>query len=293
MIKMEKPNRPASGKEKQVKVLILSGYGINSETESAHAFMLAGAIAEIVHINDLISKKKKMSDYDIMIFPGGFSYGDDTGSGQAYADKMRNNLWIELMEFIESGKLVLGVCNGFQIMVHLGLFPLKSGKYGERRHALLSNSQSRFECRDVHIKAAETNCVFTKNIDIAHLPISHGEGRFFCDKETFAALQQDNQIVFTYCTSDGEPARGHYPENPNGAMLDVAAICDHTGRLMGMMPHPERAIYTTSLPDFHMQKELARRDGRVLPELVEPNLMIFKNAVEFAGDKKRTGSSNK
>jgi len=261
-----------------VKVIIMSGYGINSETESKYVFERAGAKADIVHINDLISGRVKTPDYDIMMFPGGFSYGDDTGAGNAFANKVRNNLWKELMEFIDSGKLILGVCNGFQIMVNSGLF---SEDYGEIKHALLWNSSNRFECRDVYINGNSSKCIFTKNVGIAHLPVSHGEGKFFCDKETLAELKKNNQIVFTYCDEKGKNAGEKYPLNPNGAMEDIAGICDKTGRLMGMMPHPERALFSTSLPDFTFKKEATKRENKKIPELVESNFMIFKGAVDF------------
>lgn len=261
------------------RVLIMSGYGINCETESAHAFELAGAKSDIIHINDLISKKKKMSDYDIMMFPGGFSYGDDTGSGQAFADKIKNNLWNELLEFINSGKLILGICNGFQIMTHLGLFA--NEEFGKRINAMAANNSNRYECRWVHIKHNNTDCVFTKDIGITHLPVAHGEGRFFCSPEILKKLKDNNQIVFTYCDKGGNNADGQYPLNPNGSMQDIAGICDKTGRLLGMMPHPERAIYSISEPEFHLRKEKAKRNSREMPEFIESNLKIFKNAVNY------------
>jgi len=260
-----------------VKVLIMSGYGINCESESAHAFELAGAEPDIVHINDLIAKKKQMKDYDIMMFPGGFSYGDDTGAGNAYAERLRNNLWDHLMEFVKDKKLILGVCNGFQIMTNLGLFAMPDHMYGERINALDANTQNRYVCRWVHLKK-KSDCVFTKGIEITHLPVAHGEGRFVCDDETLWTLMRNNQVVFTYCDNEGNNPDG-YPLNPNGSVADVAGICDKSGRIMGMMPHPERAIYQTSDPEFHLSKELAKREGRVLPEIIESNLLIFKNAV--------------
>ncbi len=265
-----------------VRVLIMSGYGINCERESAHAFDKAGAESEIVHINDLISGKKKMSDFDIMMFPGGFSYGDDTGSGNAFANKIKNNLWKDLVEFIDSGKLILGICNGFQVMTHLGLF---AGECGKRINALEANNSNRYECRWVHLKNNSSKCVFTKDIDMTNLPIAHGEGRFFCDKETLDKLRENDQIVFSYCTKDGENADGKYPVNPNGAMDDIAAICDKGGRIMGMMPHPERAIYSLSDPRFHLKKEIAKRNNKEMPDLIETNFMIFKNAVDFVKNK--------
>lgn len=265
-----------------VNVLVMSGYGINSEKESAHAFERAGAKCEIVHINDLIIGVKKMKEYDILMLPGGFSYGDDTGSGRAFANKIRNNLWQELLSFIKSDKLILGVCNGFQIMAHLGLFAAKSEEYGKIVHVLEANSSNRFECRPVEIKTEKTKCVFTKGIKIMQMPVSHGEGKFFCEQKELEELKRNEQIVFRYCDSKGDEAQGRYPFNPNGALNDIAGICDGTGRLMGMMPHPERMLYNTSDPLFHLKKEAAIRRGEKLPELVEGNFMLFKNAVEFA-----------
>jgi phosphoribosylformylglycinamidine synthase subunit PurQ / glutaminase len=263
------------------KVLIMSGYGINCEKESAHAFDIAGAKTDIVHINDLIAGKKQISDYDIIMFPGGFSYGDDTGSGNAFANKIRNNLWTDLKTFIDSGNLILGVCNGFQIMTHLGLFALPDGEYGDKTHSMESNTNNRYECRWVNTKNISDKCIFTKGISNMHLPIAHGEGRFLCSDETMEKLKENGQIVFTYCDESGKPAEGIFPENPNGSMADIAGICDKTGKLLGMMPHPERAIYSANSPEFHKKKELARRNGNTMPEFIESNLMIFKNAVEF------------
>jgi phosphoribosylformylglycinamidine synthase len=257
------------------KVIIMSGYGINCEAESAYAFELAGAKAEIVHINDLISGRKSMKDYDIMMFPGGFSYGDDTGSGNAYANKVRNNLWGDIKAFIKDKKLILGVCNGFQVMTHLGLF---ADKLGERIHAMEANTQNRYVCRWVHIKSISTDCVFTRGVEINHMPVAHGEGRFYCDNETLKMLENSAQIVFRYCNADGTEENS-YPTNPNGSLNNIAGICDPTGRILGLMPHPERAIFSTSMPGFHLTKELALRRGQRVPLIVESNLKIFKNAV--------------
>ncbi len=259
----------------------MSGYGINCEEETAYAFEMAGAVAEIVHINDLILKNKKMEDYHIMVFPGGFSYGDDTGSGNAFANKIKNNLWADLMGFIDEGKLILGICNGFQILTNLGLFALPESRPGERNCALLPNIQNRYECRWVNIKNNSPKCVFTKGIDISYLPIAHGEGRFYCDEETLKKLKDNEQIVFTYCNNSGEPANGQFPINPNGAIFDVAGICDKSGRIMGMMPHPERALYTISQPNYHEQKVEAKKSGINLPDVIESNFKIFQNAVDF------------
>jgi phosphoribosylformylglycinamidine synthase subunit PurQ / glutaminase len=265
-----------------VKIIVLSGYGINSEAESAHAFSLAGGKSEIVHINDLIKGIKRLSEYDILFFPGGFSYGDDTGSGNAYANKFKNHLWNDLIDFIKAKKLILGICNGFQVMVNMGLFQIENEKIGQRNCALIDNTSARFECRDVFIKVNQkSNCVFTKGIDITHLVVSHGEGRFFCEEEFMEKLISNNQVVFNYCDEKGASAFLKYPLNPNGSIKDVAGICDPTGRIFGMMPHPERAIYSTSEADYHLKYEQNKRQGLKIPEYIESNLMIFKNAVNY------------
>lgn len=268
------------------KVIVMSGYGINCEHETANCFRVAGAEPEIVHINDLISGKKKMKDYHIMAFPGGFSYGDDTGSGNAYANKLKNNLWKDLMEFVDSGKLIIGICNGFQILTSLGLFALPKTEYGQRINAILWNSGNRLICRWVHLKhnTKKSKCVFTKGVGMIHLPIAHGEGRFYCDNKTLKALKDNGQVVFTYCDSEGRDANGAEPINPNGALADIAGICDRTGRILGMMPHPERALYMFHRPDYHLMKELAGRKGEKVPEFNEASLRIFKNAVDFVRD---------
>jgi phosphoribosylformylglycinamidine synthase I len=278
------------------KVLIMSGYGINCEEESKHAFELVGAKASVVHINDLIMKKDDINNYDIIMFSGGFSYGDDTFSGNAFANKIKNNLWKEFLEFIAAKKLILGVCNGFQVMTNLGLFATPSTEYGTRINALISNKNNRYECRWVNIKNQKpvesssnkesTNCVFTKGIDNTFIPIAHGEGQFYCDEKTLKILEENNQIVFNYCDSDGNEAKGQFPINPNGSMKDIAGICDKTGRIMGMMPHPERAIYSINRPDFHMIKETSKRANQKLPKIVESNLAIFRNAVEYSENTK-------
>ena len=269
------------GKIVKIKVLIMSGYGINCEKESAHAFNLVGAESEIVHINDLIDGTKSMEKYHIMMFPGGFSYGDDTGSGNAFSNKVRNNLWPELKKFIADGKLILGVCNGFQVMSNLGLFSVPITEYGTRINAMEANDSNRYECRWIHIKNNSEKCVFTKGLKTTHLPIAHGEGRFFCEEKILKELADNDQIVFTYCDEEGDDTNPDYPINPNGSLKNIAGICDKTGRLMGMMPHPERAIYSTSEPEFQLKRELAARKKTEVPGFIESNLTIFRNSVDY------------
>ncbi len=263
------------------KVLILSGYGINCERETKFAFNHVGAEAEIVHINDLISKEKNLEDFHILAIPGGFSYGDDTGSGNALANKIRLNLWEELKKFIDSGKLVLGICNGFQVLTNLGLLPAINKNYWERKVALTFNNSTRYECRWVDLKQNSSKCVFTKNISGLKCPVAHGEGKFFTDGETLKALKQKDQIVFSYVKPNGELANGEFPYNPNGALEDIAGICDDSGRVLGMMPHPERTIFMGNFPDFQLLKEKAKREGKEIPEYYEPAVIIFQNAVNY------------
>lgn len=264
------------------KVIIIAGYGINCEEESKHAFELAGAEANIVHINDLIAKKDSLENYQILMFPGGFSYGDDTFSGNAFANRVKNNLWNELQEFIQAGKLILGVCNGFQVMTNLGLFSTDGKEYGKRVNALVANETNRYECRWANIAIDQTtNCVFTKGLTQNDMPIAHGEGNFYCTDEMLQTLKANNQVVFRYVHSDGTAANREFPTNPNGAIDDIAGICDKSGKILGLMPHPERALYTINRPDFHQMKEEYKREGKELAELYMPNLTIFKNAVNY------------
>ena len=271
------------------KVLVLSGYGINCERETKFAFEHVGGEADIVHINDLISKEKNLSDYNILAIPGGFSYGDDTGSGNAMANKIRLNLWNELTEFINSGKLVIGICNGFQVLVNLGLLPALHKNYGEVKVALTHNNSTRYECRWVNLRKISNKCVFTKDISEMHCPVAHGEGKFFCDSSTLEDLEKNGQIVFAYSMPNGDSANGEFPFNPNGSLMDIAGICDGAGRIFGMMPHPERAVFTANSPDFQKAKEIAKREEINLPEFYEPAVSIFRNAVEYFHDLENSG----
>ncbi len=263
------------------KVLVLSGYGINCERETKFTFELAGAEADIVHINDLINGEKSLKDYQVLVFPGGFSYGDDTGSGIAMANKIRLNIFKELLEFIEAEKLIIGICNGFQILVNLGLLPALKNNYGEREVALTFNNSARYECRWVHLKKQSDLSVFAKNLDILHVPVAHGEGKFYATSEVLKELSENKQIVFRYALQNGDLADGVFPYNPNGSVSDIAAICDKSGRILGMMPHPERALFFANAPDFHNVRESLRRQHREIPEFYEPALTLFRNAVNY------------
>lgn len=260
------------------KALIITGYGINCEEETAYVFNQSGAQAEIVHVNDIIDGHKKLSDYQIMAFPGGFSYADDTGSGNAIANKMKNNIKDDILAFAQEDKLIIGICNGFQMIANLGLLATNNEEYGERKVALMHNATARHECRWVNMKMVSDKCVWTRGIDKLHVPVSHGEGNFYTDNKTLDQIKNNDQIVFKYISQDGSPANGKFPINPNGAMEDIAGICDHTGRIFGLMPHPERNHKFTNEDGWELEKEKLIREGREIPEKGE-GMKIFENAV--------------
>lgn len=262
------------------KVILITGYGINSEEETAVCFDWAGAETEIVHINDLIAGEKKLDQYQILVLPGGFSYADDTGSGNAVANKLRNNMEEEVVKFAQADKLVIGICNGFQMLANLGLAPALDEKYGERQAALMHNNTARLQCRWVNLKTQSSKCIWTKGIDFIRLPISHGEGNFYTNQATHEAMIANDQIVFRYVMPDGSPANGHFPENPNGAMDDIAAICDPSGRILGLMPHPERNNSFTNEETWTLEKEKLIRAGKPIPAK-GAGLKIFENAVQY------------
>ncbi len=262
------------------KVLILSGYGINCEEEMAYAFEQFGASADIVHVNDLIDGLATFDDYQILGIPGGFSYGDDTGAGKAMANRIVNNLREEILTFAKRDTLTIGICNGFQVVTALGLTPALDGKYGKRQSGLMANENNRYTCRWINLKVGSEKCVWTKGIDTLFVPIAHGEGNFYMPEDMLKELQENDQAVFTYIKEDGSPANGEYPYNPNGAILDIAGICDDSGRVLGLMPHPERHLFFHNRPDFTLLKEKCLREGKPLPEKGEGG-QLFENAVTY------------
>ena len=264
------------------RALILTGYGINCDIETAFAFEKAGSISEIVHINDIIDSPAMLNGYQIFSFPGGFSYGDDVGSGRALANRIKNNLLDEFAAFLDRDTLMLGICNGFQIMVNLGILPGLRTESGKSEVSLEYNKKFRFECRWVDLRIEKSSSVFTEGMNSLYIPVAHGEGNFFADDEMIAAIEERNLAVMRYTLPDGQKADGEFPFNPNGSINDIAAICDSTGRMLGMMPHPERAIFLTQRDDWTFLKEKAKRQGIELNE-DGAGLAIFKNAVKYFG----------
>jgi len=252
------------------KTLILTGYGLNTDYELQHAFRLAGAEAERVHLNDLIDGRCRLMDYDILALPGGFAFADDLGGGKVLAQRINTHLLEDLLRFIEDERLVFSTCNGFQVLAKLGLLPRLSSKR-EQEVTLTFNDSGKFENRWVYLKANQSSpSVFTKNIEKMYLPVRHGEGKFVVrDDNVLNSLKANEQIVLTYCDENGNPAG--YPYNPNGSVADIAGVCDPTGRIFGLMPHPEAYLYKYNHPRW------TRGD---VPE-EGMGLQIFQNAVEY------------
>ena len=261
------------------KALIIAGYGLNCEEETLTAFEYVGLKGEIRHINDLILNPKELQDAQVLAIPGGFSYGDDTGSGNALAQKIKLSLWDHIQDFIDRDTLTLGICNGCQILANLGLVPAFDKKYGIRSVAVTHNISARYQCRwvDVKVHAASP---WLKQIDTMHIPVAHGEGRFMMKDETLEALQKNKQIAATYITPDGSPADGEYPYNPNGSIDDIAGITDDTGRVLALMPHPERGMFTWQRDDYMQIKDAAQRDNKDVQEESD-GLALFRNAALY------------
>ncbi len=266
---------------RKVKAIVLTGNGTNCEMEMAHACKLAGADkVDIVHISELLFGEKRLSDYNFLNLPGGFLDGDDLGSAKAGANRFlhapisgANEMLIEeLLKFINAGGLILGVCNGFQLMVKLGLLPALGGNFTKQSTTLTFNDSGRFEDRWVYLKAnAQSPCVFTEGIDVVYYPVRHGEGKFVPESDAILEeIEKKNLVAFQYCTVDGTTTLD-YPANPNGSTHAIAAICNETGRLFGLMPHPEAFLHRTNHPRWTREN---------LPEEGQ-GLAIFQNAVKF------------
>jgi phosphoribosylformylglycinamidine synthase I len=263
---------------KKIKVLVLRTAGTNCDKETAFAFEEAGAIARLVHINRLSSGESELSEYQILAIPGGFSYGDDIASGKILANELKYKIDEAIRKFIREGKLIIGICNGFQILVKSGLLPNLSGDETIET-TLTLNDSAKFEDRWVYLKSPQSmvhsrqsKCVWTKDLpEIIYLPVAHGEGKFMPkDKKVLDQLKKDGLIVFEYADERG--TKKGFPYNPNGSVENIAGICDKTGRIFGLMPHPERHISYLQHPRWTRQMNKERGDG----------FAIFKSGVDFA-----------
>ncbi len=263
-------------------VLVLTGYGLNCDHETAYALNLAGAGTRRVHINSLIGGDVNLKAFEILAFGGGFSWGDDHGAGVIQALRLKTNIGDDILEFVERGNLVIGICNGFQTLVNLGLLPGLDMDYKKRSVALTYNDCGNFRDQWVSLKVnPHAPCIFSKGIAHIELPVRHGEGKFFTDTETLDRLFENNQVVMQYAVADNTPAGGAFPFNPNGSLRDVAGICDPTGRIFGLMPHPEAYNHMTNHPGWTRKKRQPKPIDAAMDKGIADGIRIFKNAVDF------------
>ncbi len=254
--------------------LILQAHGTNRDYDIAEALTLAGADPHPVPLNDLRAGKKRFADYQMLVVAGGFSYADSLGAGKLLALDLNSYFNEEISTFVESGKPVIGICNGFQALVKSGILP--GGNWGlvngNSSATLTFNQQGHFECRWVSIKPASQTCVWTKGLQASiECPIAHGEGNFQTNHQLLITnLQSLDQIALTYIHADGSPANGDYPANPNGSILDIAGICNPQGNVLGLMPHPENHIYSHQHPRW--TRGVKGNSG----------LALFENGVKYA-----------
>jgi phosphoribosylformylglycinamidine synthase I len=265
----------------KVKVIVLAGNGINCEYETAHACQRGGAdTVDTVHINELLNGERLLEDYHLLCLPGGFLDGDDLGAAKACANRFRHatlptsgeRFWDELMRFIERGRLIFGICNGFQLLAKLGLVPALGGRYGEQEVTLTFNDSGRFEDRWVHLTVnAQSPCVFTKGLEKVYLPVRHGEGKFLAASPSIASQLAEKGLACLHYTDERyQGATMEYPLNPNGSAEGVAGVCDETGKVFGLMPHPEGYLHRTNHPRWTREE---------LPE-EGAGVAFFRNAVQ-------------
>lgn len=253
----------------QPRILILRAPGTNCDQETAHAFSLAGGVPESWHVNRLLEEPQRVADYQVLCVPGGFSYGDDVAAGRILGNQMQHHLAGALEEFRAANKLVLGICNGFQILLKTNLLAAPDSK--GPMATLTLNDSGKFEARWVRLRVEPNRCVFLQGIREMELPVAHGEGKFVArDEKVFAEMQASGRLVMRY-VSESSSGAVSYPANPNGAMGDIAGICDETGHVFGLMPHPERFVDPTQHPRW--TREPAREAG--------DGLRVFQNAVRY------------
>jgi phosphoribosylformylglycinamidine synthase I len=267
-------------KKRKPRSLVLSGNGLNCEIETAHANRIVGFAVDIVHISALMEGARSIHDYDFLNLPGGFLDGDDLGAGKAQAVKWRyqlikdstNRFIDDLLKFVTDGKLIIGICNGFQLLTKTGLLPGTGNNHQTQAVTLTFNDSGRFEDRWVHVTANRLSpCIFTKDIDRIYLPVRHGEGKLVLGEGSSAAeLNDKGHIVMQYCDENGM-VTADFPYNPNGSAMSVAGLCDSSGRIFGLMPHPEAFVHYTQHPRWTREDLPVEGDG----------LKIFRNAHDY------------
>lgn len=266
--------------KKEVRICIMRVGGTNCDAETKRAFNDLGVRAEIFHMNEIV-KKGSLLDFSATVFPGGFSYGDYVRAGAIWAKGALTKLRDDLGRFVEEGRPILGICNGFQVLVEAGLLPRFEAVNEYPEAALAPNVPIGYHCNWVYVKHENSGrCIFTRRIrkgKVLRIPVAHAEGRFLFSKEKESSymkkLYDNDQLVFRYCDKNGKYADGKYPANPNGAFNDIAGICDPSGTIFGLMPHPERAYYGWQMPDWTKKEKIPKHgDGRLIFESVSEYL---------------------
>ena len=270
---------------KTVKAIVVAGNGTNCEREVATACELAGAACDIVHIAELLAGRARLDDYHFLNLAGGFLDGDDLGSAKAGANRLtraavcnsQDSLADQIQRFIADGKLIMGVCNGFQLMTKMGLLPALDRDYRNQSATLTFNDGGRFEDRWCYLKVdRESPCVFTRGLEGLYLPVRHGEGKFVVqDDRVLAQIEGKHLAVVKYCDAGYKAPVMDYPRNPNGSVAAIAGVCDETGRLFGLMPHPEAYLHRTHHPRWTREPDLPE-EGM--------GLWLYKNAVDYIRD---------
>ena len=261
-------------KREEIKVCILRVGGTNCDVETKRSFEELGVHAEIVHVNEMV-KRQNITEYNALIFPGGFSYGDYVRAGAIWAKWIIAKLGKQLKAFVDENRPILGICNGFQVLVEAGFLPGFEGISPYPEVALAANVPPGYNCRWVYIKHENNGkCIFTWKISkgkIMRMPVAHSEGRFIFAKEKekqyLERLHENDQLVFRYCDKNGEYAEGCFPINPNGSFHDIVGICNPEGTIFGLMTHPERAFYWWQQPDWTRQDRMPQYgDGKPIFE---------------------------
>jgi len=262
-------------------VAVLSGFGINCETETITAFEMAGATAKRTHVNRLVDGELKLSDFDILAVPGGFSFGDHLGSGRLLGNRLRFSLREEVRAFVASKKPVIGICNGFQVLVKMGLLPGDEDLSMSQTASLAANDCGRYEDRWVTLEFDRNSpCIWTRGIERLRVPVRHGEGKFVTnDHKLLDKWAQKGQLVAKYVDPDSTyPSSSDeilpFPISPNQSWRNVAGVCDPTGLVFGLMPHPEAYHSTWLSPDWTRETSLKHGPS--------PAMSIFRNAVEHS-----------
>lgn len=260
--------------------LVVTGHGINCEYETKFALDAAGfKRVDLGHLNFIVSGDVKIEDYQLVVFPGGFLDGDDLGAAQACVNRIKHSvvsgerLLDKVLRFVDEGKLILGICNGFQLLVKLGLLPALNSDYTRRNFSLTGNDSGRFEDRWVNLSVdSKSPCIFTRNMKDIYLPVRHGEGKIVASTESIVDEVIDRgQAVLYYTCPDSSAPTMEYPWNPNGSIRSIAGLCDPTGRVFGLMPHPECYLNRTHHPRWTRERLDEEGDG----------LAFFRNAAAY------------